>query len=465
VIQSVLTVVVPLKRRCEQDVANLLQSYNDRAGPVQPAIAKALAELGIVHFLSMSVIPASDSGPAHLFWEAAVDGAPADALQRLARALGRWLHDLAKAAGVPEPGLADLPAFFQRHSRSLGSSWWQTGLRTNRLGLTFCGAPGATAARIVQEGALAARISDMTRELGGPDPAMKKLSAVRDTLWNEGEWKWAFLPLEVPFLAPSRPRTRRVDAQIAAASVPALLWPGLAAMLAVALLTYAISRSLPWAVVVGVIYGIAAASVALLTLRYRETTDAIEDKAPVPADVARIMQDENQSAINLTVLVSTMKPGEFRRLTLRAALWIVGQVVSRTGIPGFLGEIGVVHFLQWALLPDSNQLIFISHYDGSWASYLEDFINLVPQGPSAIWSNCAGFPRTRFLFFDGATDGDRFRQYARRQQIPAGFWYAAYPDLTLERIRINARIRRGLATACTDTDARSWLALFGAPST
>ncbi len=458
-----LTIVIPIAHGREADVRDLLQDFNDPAKPVKPDIAKALDALGMVHFLSMSVIPASSSGPAHLFWEAAVDGEPADALQRLTGKLAPWLHAICKAAGVSDKDLRNLPAFLKRHTRALGSSWWQTGLRTNKLGLTFCGAPSVTAERIKQEEKLTERIADL-KELGGPGSALQKLLTVRETLWAEGAWKWAFVAQQAPFLSPTRPRTTRFYVQLAAAAVPALLWPGFLPVLAVGLLTYALGHMLLLTFGLSGFSAAALLALPVLLLRHRERTDKPIDEAPVPARVARIMQNENHHAINLMVIVSPMKPGRFRRFTLRIAFWTIGNLVTHSGIPGFLGDIGVVHFLQWALLPDSNQLIFVSHYDGSWSSYLEDFVNLVPQGPSAIWSNCAGFPRTRFLFWDGATDGDRFRRFARRQQIAPALWYARYPDLTLERIRINAQIRRGLATAATETDAQSWLALFGAAS-
>ena len=45
--------------------------------------------------------------------------------------------------------------------------------------------------------------------------------------------------------------------------------------------------------------------------------------------------------------------------------------------------------------------------------------------------------------------------------FPASFWYTAYPTLTLLRIRNNAEIRQGLATARTEAQAAQWLALFG----
>jgi Dyp-type peroxidase family len=62
---------------------------------------------------------------------------------------------------------------------------------------------------------------------------------------------------------------------------------------------------------------------------------------------------------------------------------------------------------------------------------------------------------------DGATDGDRFKRWARRQQIPTAFWYSAYPDVTTANIRTNAAIRQGLGGVMTEDEAQSWLSLFG----
>src|SRR4029077_7070997 len=77
-----------------------------------------------------------------------------------------------------------------------------------------------------------------------------------------------------------------------------------------------------------------------------------------------------------------------------------------------------------------------------------------------VWSNAEGFPRTTNLVQGGAKDGDRLKRWARRQQLPTRFWYAAYPELTSDRVRINAAIRDGFATAWTEADAARWLAHF-----
>ena len=45
--------------------------------------------------------------------------------------------------------------------------------------------------------------------------------------------------------------------------------------------------------------------------------------------------------------------------------------------------------------------------------------------------------------------------------MPSRFWYSAYPQLTTDRIRTNAAIRHGFASASTEGQAAKWLALFG----
>ena len=72
--------------------------------------------------------------------------------------------------------------------------------------------------------------------------------------------------------------------------------------------------------------------------------------------------------------VSVMKPGPLRGLTLRIAFWVIQQMAAKRFRPGFLGEIGTIHFARWVRLPKTNKLLFFSNYGGSWQSYLEDFI-------------------------------------------------------------------------------------------
>src|SRR5712691_12745366 len=173
----------------------------------------------------------------------------------------------------------------------------------------------------------------------------------------------------------------------------------------------------------------------LLRLRRLEEKDLVEDRTPSSPEVEKLMKVENFCAQNHLASVSRLKPGLLRRLTLRLAFIVVG-----TGrfvcAPGFLGKNGVIHFARWMRLPGTDQMLFMSNYDGTWVSYVADFIADAPTGVTGIWCNCVGFPRTQKLFLGGAENRDRLVLWARRQQHPTTFWYSAYRDLTADRIRI-----------------------------
>jgi len=457
-----ITVVVTIEPGCETAVLPLVREMGN---PPIGGLSAAIAALGIVHFMSINVIPA-DAGPAHLVMEISADQAASLTLNALAGPLGPALDGILAAAGIAAARRTDLGTFLLRHHRTLGTSWLSTMRRAGALGLPFCGSPGLTVERILDEDKLARRIARMHHHLHGPKPARDKLRAVREDLWRAGDAKWAFVPADAPFLEPDRPCTLGINARILGNAFPALLWPLVLIPLAVWFMAYLLgwTHSVLLAPAAVLLTIAAAALVVYLRLVKAEATDVPADVAPDPDDVAKIMAEENKGALNLLVVVTRMKPGWLRSLTARGVMWLTSQTLALSGRPGFLGNVHVVHYARWILLPGTGQLVFCSNYDGSFENYLEDFINLVPLGTTSIWSNCQGFPKTRLLFFEGTADGDRFRRWVRCQQIPTAFWYAAYPDLTLERMSINAQIRQGIAAAETDQQAKAWLALFGAPS-
>ena len=150
------------------------------------------------------------------------------------------------------------------------------------------------------------------------------------------------------------------------------------------------------------------------------------------------------------------------RLTLRIAFWVIGQMAAKRFRPGFLGEIGTIHFARWVLLPKTNKLLFFSNYGGSWESYLEDFITKASTGLTGVWSNTRGLPTHREPVprrappTATASSAGRGASSSRRASGTR-----AYPHLTTARIRTNAAIRQGLATASTEDEAAAWLGLFG----
>ena len=203
--------------------------------------------------------------------------------------------------------------------------------------------------------------------------------------------------------------------------------------------------------------------VFLGVLYWYESHDVPDDRTAPLDHIARIAEQENAPgyAQNHITAVTAIKPGAFRKFTLALSLWAIGKEIQYWFRPGFVLNMGTIHYAKWFRLPGTEMMVFLSNYDGSWQSYLEDFITKAHAGQSAVWSHGKGFPKTRLLILGGAADGDRFKRWVRRQQVETQFWYARFPQLTTEQIRTNALIHDGLMRAQTDTAARAWLDCFG----
>ena len=257
----------------------------------------------------------------------------------------------------------------------------------------------------------------------------------------------------VPLLWRYRQPLLLVVAGIAALAVACFLWRHLGAL----------ALTVTGGILASFLLFLAVAGVFLAILYWHELHD-VPDERTAPLDsIARIAAKENPAGYvqNHITAVTPLKAGAFRKLTLAVSLWGIGKLVQYWFRPGFVLNMGTIHYARWFRLPGSEMLVFFSNYDGSWQSYLEDFVTKAHNGQSAAWSNGRGFPKTTLLVLEGAKDGDRFKRWVRRQQIVTQFWYSRFPDLTTDQIRTNALIHDGLMRAQTDTAARAWLDCIG----
>ena len=492
-----ITIAVPFAVRRLHDVDICLGKLADpkQGNRPQPAIAKALDDIAIVHYMSIvavsPVCPATrsedprdrdtaDEGSAHLLIEIAADGGVDEALTVLGQTLGGEFDSILAAANVDRKSKS-VATFLREHHWKIGAGW-----TAPALGQIHTGSPGMSVRRIKQERGLAqwaGNTIDAYRKEGrwrGLSPC-QRLDWIRRDLWKLGDSKWAFVEEPAPVL-PADPANHWNDSGYNLRNPQALkalgwilhtlLWP-LYVPLALAWLwlsapawhegwnIHAVmwpAAVLFWLLVVAVLAG----AYLFVRLRRKEKADHSDDRVPPSDQVEALMKQENYfpGAQNHMATISRLKAGWLRRLTLRIAFIVVGSG-RFVGAPGFLGKNGVIHFARWMRLPGTTQLLFWSNFDNTWESYVADFIADAPSGVTAIWSNCRGFPRTQWLFGRGAEDHDRLVQWARRQQQPTLLWYSAYPDLTADRIRKNAAIRQGLASAASDADVRDWFALFG----
>lgn len=157
--------------------------------------------------------------------------------------------------------------------------------------------------------------------------------------------------------------------------------------------------------------------------------------------------------------VALLKAGLTRSIALRVALSYVAFRAEYWDDEGSLAGISSIHFARWISLP-GRRVLFCSDYDGSWESYIGDFVDEGASGLSAIWSNTRDFPRTKGLITQGARDERGFKLWVRKHQIATQVWYSAYPKLSMQRILKNKALRLGLANEELEPDqASAWLAL------
>jgi hypothetical protein len=199
----------------------------------------------------------------------------------------------------------------------------------------------------------------------------------------------------------------------------------------------------------GVVLPVAA---YVLLLRFHEIRD-LEDKQlqPESAHLNELLQMEDHQGQNHLTVISTVKPGIFRLLTLKTVLWAINVLARFYFTKGKLGNLTTIHFARWVLINDDKRLLFLSNYDGSWQNYLSEFIDQASAGLTGIWSNVVGFPKTHFLFFGGARNEQEFKTFVRNEQVLTAVWYSAYPTLSVENVWDNFEVRQALATENAST--------------
>ena len=442
--------------------ADAVDAELDKLGnPAAPFVRDALRNRGI-HFMSMSVLRGGAEHRTYLLLEASGDGNEDDVRGAIAEHLGELVGAVLQAAGVD--AAAGLNAFFHRNSVSVGQSLFST------PGLCFAGTPGMSVARIRDEYRLARRVREIleTDDISGS--SLQILQDVRGRIASDPNFNAMLVPEPTPLLQPACMESLPI-ARLIVAGLWTFAWPYLlAAVLATVAATILRTRAAGWlpglaagflTLLLGIVGLIGIAAFVYARLRRMERSDPVDDSAPNATILAEIARRENRTAQNHLGGPTPLKAGYLRRYLLRIAFWVIQRVAAHTSRPGFLGDLGTIHFARWVLLPGTNKLMFFSNYGGSWESYLEDFITQAHGGLTGVWSNTVGFPRTKNLFQDGAVDGGRFKRWARRHQAPTRFWYSAYPHLTTARIRLNTALRHGLASASTEDEAAAWLSCVG----
>ena len=204
--------------------------------------------------------------------------------------------------------------------------------------------------------------------------------------------------------------------------------------------------------------------VALLVvfrIRHMETTDPEFAPPPDPEYSSQLAMIEDHEVTNQFSAMGSLKPGLARRWVLSYILWLIEWTARHLYTKGRLARVRTIQFARWVFLDGRKRILFCSNYDGSLDSYMDDFINKVYFGLNVVFSNGIGYPTTRWLLLDGATNEQKFKYFLRRHQLPTDVWYDAHPSTTAVELERNSRIRQGLkAVSLTEQAAREWVQLL-----
>ena len=413
--QTIFTVITEVDPAEVGALGAVLQEMG--ADPAANAILP-FASFSDLHFASLTLVEKEDLAPTLIF-EHNVDGSVDHWLRTLVtRAAGGVEALYAHCAGYPTGGDGEeVTAYLRRH--------------VVRPGAFHIGATGRSLGRIRQEADLWHAIEEFLESGEGPArfrherPAAVR-GAVQAFVKSRADLSWARTSPSRQTSAERRGHQVRLWAAVGAAVV-----------------------ALPVLV--------PAVAVGGALLRLKERMDPVQDGPADTAHVKALSDTEDFFAQNHLASVITVKPGLLRAVTLPAVLYVLNLIARVHYTEGTLGGIPSIHFAHWSVFNRGRHLLFLSNFDGSWESYLGDFIDKAAIGLTAVWSNTVNFPRTRFLAFDGATDGPRFRQWARANQCRSQVWYTAYPRLTMPMIDNNTSLREGLFAPLDEEEVRAWL--------
>ena len=115
--------------------------------------------------------------------------------------------------------------------------------------------------------------------------------------------------------------------------------------------------------------------------------------------------------------------------------------------PSPLARVPRTHFARWVIVCDwvndpsqrkddrlgCQFLVFTSNFDGPLDSYLDELCDGLAAESQQIWGRCIGCP-------PDATR-EQLKAYLLHNQIDTGFFYSAYPQAPLERVRRALRTR------------------------
>ena len=107
-------------------------------------------------------------------------------------------------------------------------------------------------------------------------------------------------------------------------------------------------------------------------------------------------------------------------------------------------RVGTLHALRFVFLDDDTRVLFCTAYDGDWDPYIDDFATKIPELMDILFGSVEGWP--------GIKDPS-VKQFILDHQITAAGWYVGVPHLTIQDIRRQDRIVKGINKALDEAQS------------
>ena len=107
-------------------------------------------------------------------------------------------------------------------------------------------------------------------------------------------------------------------------------------------------------------------------------------------------------------------------------------------------RVGTLHDLRFAFLDNDTRVLFCTAYDGDWDPYIDDFATKIPELMDILFGSVEGWP--------GIKDPS-VKQFILDHQITAAAWYVGVPHLTIQDIRRQDRIVKGINKALDEAQS------------
>jgi len=134
---------------------------------------------------------------------------------------------------------------------------------------------------------------------------------------------------------------------------------------------------------------------------------------------------------NEFTLIMKLKPGGADRL--RKKLVSDSKFSNQNKV--FADRVGTLHDMRFIIFDNDTRLLFASTFDDDWDAYINDFAAIIPDEIDLIFGEAEGYP---------GIHSQNVKDWIVKNQVPATYFYSAYPDASVRDVWKAMKIKGGL---------------------